>query len=558
MKTTFQYDHYYRYEELSANLSYFAEKYPDLVTLEANMTTAEGRKQYAVTLSSKKTGDPMKKPGWYLDGNIHAGEVTASMTAMYTIDYLLTNYEADRECRYLLDHMTIYVIPRVSPDGAETYLSTPYILRSANRPYLEEKGGIKLKDLDGDGVIRMMRVKSSCGAWKKDPKDPAKMAKRLPSDIEGEFYDIFPEGLYESFDGEENPKTGKNPWGLDFNRNFPYGWLSDARQAGAGAYPLSNPECKAVVDFVLAHDNIGGAAIGHTSGGLLLFPPGTRSASKAAKEDIQAFTEIGRMGEEILGYSCINIFDSFTDDQENYDSGALDDWFYQSEGIPAYTMEFWDIAKKAGVPIDWGKRKEEPMEKKLQRFYAIADWVRKNAPEQFLDWTEFEHPSFGKAELGGFNIKETVQNPPKQMLSEICEQDVRFNIAFAKAMPRLSFSDAESRKLSEELYEVTAVIQNEGYLPTYLTEEAKIVHKNRPVKICLTGADCLTEDSLEVKDLSGYSRTKMGELYGNLTTYAAAEARKKLRFLVKGTPGQKLTLTASHNKAGEASVNVTL
>lgn len=48
--------------------------------------------------------------------------------------------------------------------------------------------------------------------------------------------------------------------GLDFNRNYPFGWFHESRQAGAGAYPLSNPENKAVVDFVLAHHNIGAVA----------------------------------------------------------------------------------------------------------------------------------------------------------------------------------------------------------------------------------------------------------------------------------------------------------
>ena len=88
MKTTFKYDHYYKYDELKSNLEYFAEKYPKLVKLEVNCVTEEGRNQYAVTLTNQNTGDALSKPGWYLDGNIHAGEVTASMCAMHTIDYL--------------------------------------------------------------------------------------------------------------------------------------------------------------------------------------------------------------------------------------------------------------------------------------------------------------------------------------------------------------------------------------------------------------------------------------------------------------------------------------
>ncbi|MBQ5555358.1 MAG: zinc carboxypeptidase, partial [Erysipelotrichaceae bacterium] len=181
----------------------------------------------------------------------------------------------------------------------------------------------------------MMRIKTPYGAWKKAKDDPAIMELRSPSDSEGDFYDICPEGMLENFDGDENLKTRKEAWGLDFNRNFPYGWFPEPRQDGAGDYPLSNVETKAIVDFVLAHPNIGGAAIGHTSGGIILYPPGTRASEKVPADDIKILKAIAEMGEEELGYKPLNIFDSFISSQEAYDSGALDDWMYETQGIPA-------------------------------------------------------------------------------------------------------------------------------------------------------------------------------------------------------------------------------
>ncbi|MBR3250321.1 MAG: 30S ribosomal protein S3 [Erysipelotrichaceae bacterium] len=373
MKTTFAYDHYYKYEELENVLQTLQKKYPDLMQLDVNCVTLENRNQYIATLSNKKTGDPLKKPALYIDGNIHAGEVTASMCAMHTIDYLLTNCETDKAIKKLLDESTVYVIPRVSPDGAETYLSTPYALRSVDREYIIKQGGIKEKDLDDDGVIRMMRIKTPYGAWKKDPEDPELMALRDPSDNEGEFYDIYPEGLLERYDGDENLKIKETEWGLDFNRNFPYGWFPEGRQEGAGAYPLSNIETKAIVDFVIAHPNIGGAAIGHTSGGMILCPPGTKASDKAPAYDNKIIKAIAKMGEEELGYKALNIFDTFLSSQEFYDSGALDDWMYETQGIPAYTMEYWDVSSKAGMPFDWENKKSEDAEKEVKRFAVDKD-----------------------------------------------------------------------------------------------------------------------------------------------------------------------------------------
>ncbi len=560
MKTTFKYDHYFKYDEIKSNLEKLAKKHGKLMKVETNCITEEGRSQFVVTLTNTATGDAMSKPGWYLDGNIHAGEVTASMAAMYMIDYLVTNYGKDKKVTKLLDGTTIYVIPRVTPDGAETYLSTPYTLRSVNRDYMGAPGGIQGEDLDGDGVIRMMRIPTVYGAWKKDPKNSGCMVKRDPGDVDGEFYDIYPEGLLESFDGEENLKSKRTNWGLDFNRNFPYGWFPDARQPGAGKYPLSNIETKAIVDFVLAHPNIGGASCGHTSGGLLLYPPGTKPSSTAPSDDVQSLIEIANMGKEELDYKPLNIFDSFVHSQEFYDSGALDDWFYQSQGIPAYTVEFWDLATKVGVPVDWEDKKPRNPEKEIERFNACMKWVKENAPQYYSDWKAFDHPQFGKVEIGGFNYKFTHQNPPEHMLLKECENFARFGIRFASAMPHLSVDSVYAEKVKAGIYKVTAVVGNLGYLPTNLTDEAIHLKTAKPVEVSLSGAEIVSgKEKEEIGNLSGYSRTRSGVFfYGNISTSESATAKKKLSWIVKGAAGDVVTITAAQEKSGTASAQVTL
>ena len=560
MKTTFVYDHYYKYAELENVLLTLEKKYPDLIKVESNCVTKENRNQYVAIISNRKTGDYLKKPGFYLDGNIHAGEVTSSMCALYTIDYLLSNYEDNPEIAQLIDEMCIYVIPRVTPDGAETYLSTPYSLRSVNREYNSEKGGIRQMDLDDDGVIRMMRIKTPYGAWKKDPKDPSAMVLRDPGDMNGEFYDIYPEGAFESYEGDENLKSSKETWGLDFNRNFPYGWFPEGRQEGAGDYPLSNIETKAIVDFVLAHPNIGGAAIGHTSGGIILYPPGTKPSAKAPVSDIRILKAIAKMGEEELGYKPLNIFDSFLSSQEFYDSGALDDWMFETQGIPAYTMEFWDIATKAGVPIKWGEKNVDDQAEDIKRFEACLKWVKDNAPQYYSDWKEYDHPDLGKVEIGGFNFKFTHQNPPENMLLKELENDARFNIRFIKAMPRLVIEKTDVEVVGEGLYKISALIGNRGYLSTALSQTAKNIKAAKPVCITIKGGEIvhgLTE--VKIDELCGYSATQTGVyFYGNIATEKNALAKKKLSWIVKATKGDTITITASNNKAGEVKTDITI
>lgn len=551
MKTSLSYDHYYDYAQLKEALEGFALRYPGLCSLASNCVTEKGREQFVMTVTNKDTGDPLSKPGWYLDGNIHAGEVTASMAALHFIDVLLTGYAEDEALRRLVDRFTVYVIPRVSPDGAEVYLHSPAHLRSVDRAEQSRAGGLFPADLDGDGVIRSMRVPSPYGAWKKDEKDPGRMRPRSPSDTDGVFYDLYSEGMWEDGDADEDDLQPKEPvWSLDFNRNFPFSWFPAPRQPGAGDYPLSNPECKALADFVIAHPNIGGASIGHTSGGLLLYPPGTMPSAKAARQDMHVLREIAGMGQEELGYAPLNIFDSFLSDQENYDSGAFDDWCYQCRGIPAYTVEYWDLPGKAGVPYPWGDKEPESAARKLERFEACRAWVRENAPQYDLDWTPWEHPRLGRVEIGGLQSKFTIQNPPEAFLEAECQRATRFHLRFLRTLPRLTLDSFTAKALGGGLFEIKATVGNLGYLSTNLTELARSLELNDPVKVSLEGAEILSGKPLEeLGDLEGYSATRTS-FHGNPAASAKARARKTVRWLVRAKPGQRVTVKASQSKAG--------
>ena len=558
MKTTFTYDSYWTYETLKSNIFKLKELFAKLVSVESICTTPEGRNIFALTITSPAS-DPLKKPAFYVDGGTHAGEVTGTMAAMHTADYLLTNYGSDDGVTKLLDQMTVYVIPRVSPDGAETYLTTPYSIRSADRVYKPEAGGIYEKDLDGDDVVRMMRIKTPYGAWKIDPQDGSTMTLRKPDDTEGTFYDIFTEGMLESFDGDENLKMKKKDWALDFNRNYPFGWFPDGRQPGAGPYPLYNPETHAMVDFILAHPNICCVSTNHTSGGLILYPPGTKPSTKAHPEDIDLLKTLAEMGQEATGYVPLNIFDSFIHDQENYDSGAFDDWCFQNEGIPAYTVELWDLDSKVGVPRNWGGQKED-MKTVLKRFNACMKWVKEHAPQYYKDWTPVDHPQFKEVEVGGFNWKFTIQNPPEDMLLSVLEPMTKFMISLAKAAPHLAIDSFTAKKVKDGVYEVEAIIGNHGYMNTSLTESAKDLKKDTPVKVDLSGGTILSpQTSFDIPELQGYGSSKtFMSFYGNLTTQAAARAKKKVTWIVLAAEGTKLELSVSNAKAGCATASIVL
>lgn len=558
MKTTYQYDHYFLYQDIIDMCTSFVNNYPDLCSKETICITEKNREVIAMTLTNKNTGDPLDKPAFYMDANTHAGEITGNVVAMHMMDYLLTNYESNSTCKKILDEYTVYVIPRITMDGSEVYLTSAYGLRSADRDYNVQDSGIKQFDLDDDGVIRSMRIKNKHGAWKKDVLNENLMVEREPDDIDGEFYDVFVEGIMDNYNGV-NLYQKKAEWGLDFNRNYPYGWYNEVRQSGAGYYPLSNPENKAVVDFVLKHPNIGAVLTMHTSGGVLLYPPGTKHEKDGDPTDMKIYKTIGKMATKELDYPCINIFDNFNKDQVFFPSGAFDDWCYQDQGIFAYTMELWDLNKHIGKPVDWFDKKEPTIEDMMDTYNKMIKFSEENDLDAFKPWTKIDHPQFGEVEVGGFNHKFLLQNCPCKFLKEEVEKATKFSLRYLLALPKLNIEDTIVTKLADNMYKVEAVIANDGYMPTYLSNEAKKLKKDESIKVTIENCKVLSKDkTIEIDSLGGYSLCDTSSsLYGNLQTTNRNDIACKVEWIIE-TTDDNITIMAYNNKCGKVSKTVSL
>src|SRR4028119_1186007 len=156
---------YYQYDDLVAILREYAEAYPQLAQLTSIGKSYEGRDLWLMIITNQATGADAEKPAYWVDGNIHATEVTGSTAALHVIHRLLDDYESDEMVRHLLDERVFYVLPRFNPDGAEYSLTTPYAIRSSKRPYPFEdlQDGLYPEDIDGDGKILQMRIVDTAG-----------------------------------------------------------------------------------------------------------------------------------------------------------------------------------------------------------------------------------------------------------------------------------------------------------------------------------------------------------------------------------------------------------
>ncbi len=345
------FDRFYRYDELTDLLRAYARDYPALVALESIGKSHEGRDIWAVTVTSTATGPASDKPAFWVDGNIHATEVAASAANLYFLHTLVTQYGKDADITRALDTRAFYLCPRINPDGAEWALADqPKWIRSSTRVYPtgeEELDGLTVRDIDGDGRILQMRIPDPNGPWKAHPDEPRLMVRRDPTEVGGTYYRIVPEGTLEGYDGY-TLRIKRPLQGLDLNRNFPASWRQEFEQMGAGPYPTSEPEVRAVVDFIARHGNITGGTSFHTWSGLLLRPFEHQPDEEMHAEDLWVYQAAGKKGTELTGYPHISVYHEFRYHPKSVIGGTFD-WIYEHLGIFSWTVEIWSPMREAGI-----------------------------------------------------------------------------------------------------------------------------------------------------------------------------------------------------------------
>lgn len=551
MSVAIDFSRYHTYAELTAHLEELVAAYPGLAALSSIGKSYEGRELWLVQITNQATGVHDHKPGYYIDANLHAGEVTGTACALYTIWYVLTRYGQDDEITRLLDQTSLYVIPRVSPDGAEKYLTSPYHLRSSVRPYPydEPQDGLQLEDVDGDGSILQMRFADPDGEWKVSDRDARLMVPRLPHEEGGRYYRLYFEGRIHNYDGVEI-KIAPLPWGLDLNRQFPVNWEPEAKQPGAGPFPLSEPETRALAEFLLGQKNTAGGQSYHTTTGVILRPSSLRSDEKMNPKDLSAFRAIGKVGEQLTGYPSVSVHDGFAYQKENPIKGVFLDWCYDHLGILLYSTELWDLRVRAGlarVPF-LQPAAERDLEAEGLALLAFND--RELAGEGFVNWYDFEHPQLGPVQLGGWRMKELLQNAPPRFLKAEAHKNALFTLRHAAAAPRLEIAAARAEHLGEGVFRLEAVLKNRGYLPTNITEMAKQNKTARPVTVELSlpeGAELILG---KVKEEVGHLEGRVVAMPMFYPGNASVAREKRVEWILKAPGGGAVSLTAVSEKAG--------
>ncbi len=556
-----QFDRFYRHELLTELLWAYAAARPQLVQMRSIGKSWEGRDIWLLVLTNSATGADTDKPALWIDGNIHAAELTASTACLYFLHQLLSGHGSDAGVTQLLDTRAVYIVPRLNPDGAELALADrPRHIRSSTRPYPydeEPVEGLNVEDIDGDGRVLQMRVKDPHGAYRKHADDPRLMVAREPGEFGGEYYRLIPEGTLQNWDGVKLT-ANRDREGLDLNRNFPSYWRQEFEQLGAGPYPTSEPEVRAMVDFIARHPNIGAAVSFHTHSGVILRPMGTNSDDDMTPEDLWVYKRLSDIAAKATGYPAISIWHDFKYHPKEIITGTQD-WVYEHLGALFWTVEIWAPNREAGITgykwIDWYR--EHPVEDDLK----LLKWSDEQCGGQaHVDWYPFTHPQLGEVELGGWDRMNYWRNPPPALREREAARFPAWLTQLGLTLPKLELLRAEAEPLGPDLWRVRFAVANAGWLPSYVSKRALERKTARGTVFTIA----LPEGASLV---GGVDRVVGGHLEGHapkgsqqafMPTREFSGDRASVEWTVRAPAGSKLALAATADRAGTVRTDITL
>jgi len=581
---------YQDYEGMTKILQGLAARFPKLAKLYSTGTSRMGRQLWVMEITNFAKGDTLKKPGFYIDGNIHGNEVNGMMVPLYTCWYLLTRYGNDDFVTDLVDRLVFYIRPSVNPDAMNSFITQPNTMHHPRwnyRPIDNDGDGLfdedPEEDLNGDGEISLMRKRDPLGRWKVSPDDPRLLVPCKPGEPPGGWTLLGTEGIDNDGDGRINEDI---PGGLDMARNFPY----DYGVQNGWPYPISEPETRGVIEFFRTHPNINGVFHYHNSGDLIMMALGKEARMETSPQqqrqrrggpdlpplspeeqklmegfmnvtverdrqrDLTMYQILAARGVQILKYRPTL----------NGGVGQFPPWTYSMYGAPSFLIELW------GIPADYDGDGD------VSEVEALR-WVDEELHgEGWVPWKPFTHPQLGEIEIGGTYAKFVRRSPPARFLEEHCLANTRFHLYVASELPRLELVKADftpicsySRagkggggaagefvelKLKEAVAEKGVVgwldveIRNQGVIPTATAQAVKI-KATKPDRLRLvpsSGIQILGRCDLPnaLGWVSGFTTESPTEVE---VGYLDGRSSKGYRFLVKVTQGKAGAITIEYN-----------
>ncbi|MEE9393655.1 MAG: M14 family zinc carboxypeptidase [Planctomycetota bacterium] len=479
-----------------------------------------------------------------------------------------------KESLELLGGAALYLVPQLNPDGAARYFEGVFDpeLELGKRAFAENAGNARTVDwdrdgrsanedvpvdLDGDGLITMMRIPDPEGAWIAVPDEPRLTKKADVEKGENGTFRYFIESRDRDGDGD----YGENPsWGVHLNLNFPRGFK--IHDLSSGLHAVSEPETKAILDYVHARPNIAMTLVYGAYDNLAKIP----KAAKAPKGG--RFRRERPTGIWSEDRALLEVFRKMRKDEgavlgknAGSDDGSFAAWSYYQFGVPTLAVNLFEVdtaAKKKESDkkkAKGSKSKSDPKEKSKSdseskddeprdgdadtskaKSEKKPDPVKEHLSERkqsaFSAWRPFDHPQLGKIEIGGWKPYLT-KNPSEVVAGHIARAEFAFMKQLFAKLTKVTVASPVVKQLANGLYEIRLHVVNEGGIPTACKQGAY----NRIVGPVLIELD-LPKDRL----VHGRSRNRVESL-------AAKAGEFHGRWVIRGKSGDSILIWVAEAKA---------
>jgi hypothetical protein len=459
---------YLNQAQLSARVRKLGSEYPGLCNVRALTNTSAGNPVWLLTVG---TTDPDAKPGIAIVGGVDGRYLFGRELACGFAEKLLKS-SGENDIKELLKKVTFYILPDVSPDATAQYFGKPVYERSINarstdddRDFLTDED--PAEDINNDGLITLIRVKDPAGEYIESNEDKRIMVKADLSKGETGTYLVYSEGTDNDKDGSFN-EDGEG--GVSFNRNFTYNYEEFGRNSGQ--YPISEPEVKAVADFLFDRFNIYAVFTFGPQDNLgqpmkaADRPESARNPSQAASQN--APPDQGMMRRDRGRITSVmktdEIINKLVSDKYHAvtglkgvppavsEPGNFMEWAYYHYGRYSFSSPGWWLS------VEKGKNPES-------EYLKFAG--KKNIPDVFVPWTKIDHPDFpGKmTEVGG--IKPFAMfDPPADTIASLTDSHFRFITEIAEMHPELEFLDITTENAGENIFRISLKVHNKGIFAT--------------------------------------------------------------------------------------------
>lgn len=532
---------YHASRDLTAALDSLRRAAPQLIQVSIIAESPGGLPVQAVRIGAGADADA--RPALLVIANAAGPHVVGSEVALGVARTLAAAYPGDSAVKRLLDRRTIYLIPRANPDAAEAMFTRPLAERVFNAmKWDDDRDGTVDEDgpddLNGDGLITLIRVSDSTGDWMADSTEPGLLRQVDRGKGQAGTYRVYQEGR--DNDGDERWNEDP-PGGVDVNRNLSYGYEFFGEGSGGG--PIATPESRALAQFFVDHPNVTAVYVLGPQDNLIKAweykkeagspdgPP--QPLTSIMQNDEPYFTEVSKRFQKLTGLEKGPASADLKGDPLSFS--------YYHMGRFAWGTRTWSIPE---MPADTSQNapKLDPKDPIKDERNALR-WLRANRPDAVLEWKEIAHPDFPgrRVEVGGFRPFALI-NPPDSMLDTLTATHTRVVRELADLLPSLVIRDVRVQQVGSGVFRVTARVSNLGYLPTVSQVGGRVRWPRR----------------IRVELVTDGQQIESGRRIQLLDAMPGSGGFAEVTWIVTGRPDSRVTLNATSPVGGNATQAITL